>query len=95
MGDTVTSDFSALFEVMEPVKHYEFFELAQMSIEQGLFEHITSDGDQQSPSGLSKRAVRQLATILGKYHDRRFKSNYLFQVLGKGHARRFIKVSLT
>ena len=95
MGDTVTADFSALFEEMNEVKHYEFFELAQMSMEHGLFEHITNDTENGTPSGLSKRSARQLSTILGKYHGRRFKNNHLFLAQGKGHARRYFKTSKT
>ncbi len=95
MGDTDTADISSLLEVMESGKHYEFSDLTNIAIEQGLFERFTSDLDPGNPLELSRRAKRQFASILKRYDNRRVKDNPVFLVQGKGHSRRYLKSSDT
>ena len=92
MGDTDTADFLSLILEMEAGRHYEFSEVSEIAIEKGLFDRITSDVDPQDASKLSRKANRQLATILCRYKGRSVKNAPVFHVEGKGHSRRYFKI---
>ena len=88
MGDTDTADFATLAAAMEPGKHYEFEDIQDMLIERGLFEHITCD--REIGGSLSRKARKQLASILSRYKDRRATLSGYFNSIGKGHQRRYL-----
>jgi hypothetical protein len=88
MGDTDTADFSSLAGHMEGNTRYTFDDLAGIAEREGLFERITSDRD-NTTGGLSKRARRQLSSIIVRYDRRRIGPSAVFHLEGKGHQRRY------
>jgi hypothetical protein len=88
MGDTDTVDFATLAAAMEPGKRYEFEDIQDMLIERGLFEHITCD--REVGGSLSRKARKQLSSILSRYKDRRATLSGYFNSIGNGHQRRYL-----
>jgi hypothetical protein len=88
MGDTDTVDFATLAATMELGKRYEFEDIQDMLVELGLFEHITCD--REIGGSLSRKAKKQLASILGRYNGRRVTVSAHFNSIGKGHQRRYL-----
>lgn len=87
MGDTDTTDFATLAAAITPGRRYEFEELATISEEAGLFEHITSDKEN---GGLSRGARKRLSEVFKRFSRRRVTASGHFEVLGKGKQRRYL-----
>ena len=87
MGDTDTADFANLAAEMEPGRRYEFEEITSLSEDAGLFDHIISEKEN---GGLSRRAKKRLSDVFKRFNGRRVTASGCFDVLGKGHQRRYI-----
>ena len=87
MGDTDTADFATLAASITPGRRYEFEELATSCEEAGLFDHILSDKENGS---LSRRGKKRLSEVFKRFNGRRVTTAGRFEVLGKGHQRRYM-----
>jgi len=87
MGDTDTTDFAALAAAMKPGRRYEFDELATISEDTELFDHILSDKENGS---LTRRAKKRLSEVFKRFNGRRVTASGHFEVLGKAKTRRYM-----
>ena len=87
MGDTDTTDFATLAAAMNPGKRYEFDELATISEDAELFDHILSDKENGS---LTRRAKKRLSEVFKRFSGRRVTASGHFEVLGKAKTRRYM-----
>ena len=87
MGDTDTADFAALAAAMNPGRPYEFDELATLSEDAELFDHILSDKENGS---LTRRAKKRLSEVFKRFSGRRVTASGHFEVLGKAKTRRYM-----
>jgi hypothetical protein len=87
VGDTDTTDFAALAAAMKPGRRYEFDELATISEDTELFDHILSDKENGS---LTRRAKKRLSEVFKRFSGRRVTASGHFEVLGKAKTRRYM-----
>ena len=88
MGDVDSADIAALGDVMVPEQPYAFSEVASLCEEHGLFERFTSDKD--GDGGMRMKTRASFSKLLVKYRGRRIAPAGVFEVTGKGHARRYV-----
>lgn len=86
MGDTDAHDFEILVSAMETGRRYEFREIVEMVIKNGLFERVTMERDGE---GLNRKGSSALSKILGRYNRKQATVNARFIADGRGHRRRY------